>query len=103
MRALVIGASLLVAALGAAAPAAQAQVILPPLPPPPPLGYGAYPPYGYYSTPLGIAGTVPAYGTDGLPSSSMCIDPESGQQLIIPTANVSDQIARNCVRMGPGQ
>jgi hypothetical protein len=101
MRALVIGASLLVAALGAAAPAAQAQVILPP---PPPVGYGgALPPYGYYPTPLGLAGSMPPYGSDGQPSSSMCIDPESGQQLIIPTANVSDQIARNCVRMGPGQ
>ncbi|HZS01956.1 MAG TPA: hypothetical protein VFE37_24785 [Chloroflexota bacterium] len=105
MRALVLGASLLVAALGAAAPAAQAQVILPPPPivPSPPIGTSAPPPYGYASTPLGIAGSLPPYGSDGQPSSSLCTDPQTGQQLIIPTANVFAAIAGNCVRMGPGQ
>jgi hypothetical protein len=103
MRALVVGASLLLATLGAAAPAAHAQVVVPPPIVVPPVGYSPLPTYGYFSTPLGIAGTIPAYGTDGLPSSSVCTDPQTGQQLVIPTANVSDQIARQCVRAGPGQ
>jgi hypothetical protein len=105
MRALVLGASLLIVSFGAAAPAAQAQVFLPPLPPPvaPPVGTNAPPPYGYFPTPYGVAGSVPPFGSDGQASSSMCIDPDTGQQSIIPTANVSDQIARFCFRMGPGQ
>ncbi len=65
--------------------------------------YAALPSYGYFSSPLGLYGTVPAYGSTGLPSSSVCTDPQSGQQLIIPTANVFPAIAGNCVLSGPGQ
>ena len=104
MRALVIGASLLVAALGVAAPAAQAQVILPPGFPPQPVGYGgAMPPYGYYTAPTGMFGSEPPYGSTGLAQNSVCIDPTSGQQLVIPTANVFDAIASTCLRLPPGQ
>ncbi|HLH25863.1 MAG TPA: hypothetical protein VK066_25370 [Chloroflexota bacterium] len=103
MRALVLGASVLVAALGAAAPVAQAQVILPPgvaVPPPAPIGT---PPYGYLPSPYGLYGMVPPYGSTGQPSSVVCTDPQSGQQLIIPSANVFPAIASTCVPSGPGQ
>ena len=69
-----------------------------------PLGpYGTIPAYGYYSSPYGLYGMVPPYGSTGLPSSSVCTDPQSGQQLTIPTAHVFDAIARTCVLSGPGQ
>jgi hypothetical protein len=102
MRALVVGASLLIAALGAAAPAAQAQVILPPAVPP--AGYGATTPgSGYFPSPLGIVGSVPPYGSDGQAQSSVCTDPTTGQQQVLPTAHVFDAIASTCVRLPPGQ
>ena len=102
MRALVIGASLRLAALGAAAPAAQAQVILPPGFPPQPVGYGgALPPYGYYSSPTGQFGSVPPYGSEGVAQNSVCTDPTTGQQQVIPTANVFDAIASTCLRLPP--
>jgi len=103
MRALVLGASLLIVTLGAATPAAQAQVFLPPIPPVQPIGTNAPPPYGYFPTPYGVAGSIPPYGSNGLPSSSMCIDPQTQQQTIIPTANVPDSLASQCFRMGIGQ
>jgi len=103
MRALVLGASLLIVTLGAAAPAAQAQVFLPPIPPVQPIGTSAPPPYGYVSTPYGLAGSVPPFGSDGQASSSMCIDPQTGQQTILQTANVPDSLASHCFRMGVGQ
>lgn len=104
MRALVIGASLLVATLGAAAPAAQAQVVLPPGFPPQPIGYGgAPPPYGYYPSPYGQFGSMPPYGSTGLSQSSVCIDPTSGQQLVLQSANVPDSILSTCIQLPPGQ
>src|SRR4051812_30992791 len=104
MRALVLSASLLIVTLGAAAPAAQAQVFVPPpIPPVQPIGTSALPPYGYVSTPYGLAGSVPPFGSDGLASSSMCIDPQTGQQTILQTANVPDALASHCFRMGVGQ
>jgi hypothetical protein len=101
MRALVVGAFLLIAALGAEVPAAQGQVVLPPVGP---TGYGGTSPgSGYFPSPLGIVGSVPPYGSDGLAQNSVCTDPTTGQQQVLPTAHVFDAIASTCVRLPPGQ
>jgi hypothetical protein len=46
---------------------------------------------------------VPPYGSDGLAQNSVCTDPTTGQQQVLPTAHVFDAIASTCVRLPPGQ
>ena len=99
MRALVIGAALVAAVLGAAAPVAHAQYVAPPVVVVPVVPVG----YGYFPSPLGLYGSIPSYGSTGAPSSSICTDPQTGQQTVIPTANVFAGIASSCVLAGPGQ
>jgi hypothetical protein len=103
MRALVIGAALLVTTLGAGAPTAEAQVIVPPPFPLPPVGYGGTAPgYGYYPSPGGLVGSNPPYGSEGVAQNSVCVDPTTQQQSVIPTAHVFDAIASTCTRLPPG-